>query len=226
MIDSDPSLQKAFDYREERISYWNSYERRRLSHYYHNEITRIYQFLVPPGQRVLELGCGGGDLLAGLKPARGVGIDFSPRMVARAEARHPELKVILGDVEKLRVEEKFDYVILSDLVNDLWDVQSVIDHLATVCDSRTRIIVNTYSRLWELPLSAARRLGLAHPLIAQNWLTVEDLDNMLYLAGFQTIRSWHEILFPAWLPMVSGFCNSYLARLFPFRFAALSNFMV
>ncbi|HXN87053.1 MAG TPA: glycosyltransferase [Candidatus Binataceae bacterium] len=225
MTHGNPS-DRALHYRDERISYWSSYERKRPGHYYHNEITRIYQYLVPPAQHVLELGCGEGDLLAALKPSRGVGIDFCPQMVARAEARHPELKFFLGDVAELGLEEQFDYVILSDLINDLWDVQSVIEHIAPICNPRTRIILNTYSRLWEVPLSAARRLGLVHPSIAQNWLTVEDLDNMLYLAGFQTIRTWHEILFPVWLPGVSGVCNSYLARLFPFRFAALSNFMV
>ncbi len=217
---------KAVDYREERISYWNSYERRKSGLYYHDELTRIYQFLVAPGRRVIELGCGEGDLLAALKPSRGVGVDFSPKMIARAEARHPELKIVLGDVQELRFEEKFDYVILSDLVNDLWDVQSAIERIAAVCESGTRIIINTYSRLWEFPLAAARGLGLAHPYIAQNWLTVEDLENILYLAGFQSIRHWQEILLPAWIPGVARFCNSYLARMFPFRFAALTNFIV
>lgn len=93
---------KALRYRAERISYWNNYERRRPGRYYHEEIRRIYQFLVPPGLRVLELGCGEGDLLAALKPRRGVGIDFSPRMVERARANYPQLEVFLGDVHDLK----------------------------------------------------------------------------------------------------------------------------
>jgi len=226
MSNNFPSGSKQLHYREERISYWNAYKRRKLSCYYHDEITRIYKFLVPPGRRVLELGCGEGDLLAALKPARGVGVDFSPRMIARANARHPELTNVIGDVHELRLEEKFDYVILSDLVNDLWDVQSAIGQLAPLCESGTRIIINTYSRLWELPLSAARKLGLAHQFIAQNWLTVDDLDNILYLAGFQSIRHWKEILLPTWIPGVARFCNSFLARMAPFRFAALTSFIV
>src|SRR5208283_1314141 len=160
MTDDHASTAKALRYREKRISYWNNYERRRPGRYYHEEIRRIYQFLVPPGLRVLELGCGEGDLLAALKPRRGVGIDFSPRGCERARTSHPELEVIPGDVHDLRLDETFDYVILSDLVNDLWDVQSVIEHLSPVCEPSTRIIINSYSRLWELPLSAARRLGL------------------------------------------------------------------
>jgi SAM-dependent methyltransferase len=118
---------KARRYREERIDYWDRYERRRPTRYYHDELTRIYQFLIPPNQRVLELGCGDGDLLAALKPSHGVGVDFSPDVVRHAKARHPELKIILADVHQFSIDEKFDYVILSDLVNDLWDVQTCVE---------------------------------------------------------------------------------------------------
>ena len=45
---------------------------------------KFMQFLIPPGKRILELGCGRGDLLAGLQPSYGVGVDFSPKTVARA----------------------------------------------------------------------------------------------------------------------------------------------
>jgi len=217
---------KVHRYREQRIDYWNNYERRGPSRYYHEELTRIYQFLVPPGCRVLELGCGEGDLLAALKPSHGVGIDFSPKMIRQAEGRHADLDFILADVHELRLEDKFDYVVLSDLINDLWDVQTVIEQIAPVCDAGTRVLINSYSRIWELPLSAVRSLGLANPLIAQNWLTVEDVQNILYLAGFETIRSWQEILFPLRLPLIDRLCNSYLARLFPFRLAALTNFVI
>ncbi len=225
-VDSYSLANKASRYRAERINYWDNYHRRKLGRYYHEEIARIYRFLIPTGQRVLELGCGEADLLAALEPARGVGIDFSPKMAAYAEERHPGLSIIAGDVHDLDLEEKFDYVILSDLVNDLWDVQAVFERVAKVCEPGTRIIINSYSRLWEMPLSAARGIGLIHPFIAQNWLTVEDLDNILYLAGFPSIRSWAEILLPARIPGVARFCNSYLARMLPFRIAALTNFIV
>jgi len=53
--------QKAALYRDERITYWNSYSRRKSSNYYHRRLTEIYQFLIPPDQRVLEMGCADGD---------------------------------------------------------------------------------------------------------------------------------------------------------------------
>src|SRR5260370_34240267 len=104
--------QKAALYRDERITYWNSYTRRKSSNYYHRRLTEIYQFLIPPGQRVLELGCGEGDLIAALKPSTGVGVDFSPEMIARARNRHPEVEFLLQDVHELNVSGTFDYIFI------------------------------------------------------------------------------------------------------------------
>ena len=51
---------------------------RECARYYHVLLQKYFAFLVPPDVRVLELGCGLGDLLAAVKPAHGVGVDFSP----------------------------------------------------------------------------------------------------------------------------------------------------
>ena len=59
--------------------------------YFHEQDRRYMRFLVPAGSRVLELGCGIGDLLAALEPSAGLGIDFSPAMIAMARQRHPTL---------------------------------------------------------------------------------------------------------------------------------------
>lgn len=57
------------------------------------------RFLVPEGQRVLDLGCGGGDLLASLKPAYGVGVDISEKSIAIATGNFPGLEFATGDME-------------------------------------------------------------------------------------------------------------------------------
>ena len=151
---------------------------------------RTYRSIIPEGQRVLELGCGEGDLLAALKPSVGFGVELDPEMVRRAERRHPELRFIAADAEDVALDRKFDYIILSDLVNGLWNVQKLFDNLGPLCLPSTRVVINTYSRLWELPLAGVKRLKLASPVLGKNWLTVQDLSNMLYLSGFELIRHW------------------------------------
>ena len=88
---------------------------RRRNSGYHAWITSLHRFQIPPGSRVLEIGCGSGDLLAALSPARGVGADISPQMIALARSRHPKLRFGAVAGEQLALDETFDYVVLSDL---------------------------------------------------------------------------------------------------------------
>lgn len=76
------------------IDYYNrtAPERQRHKHmrrYYHRSLERYFSFIIPPGSRVLEIGCGTGELLAAMRPAYGVGIDFSERMIEIARQTLP-----------------------------------------------------------------------------------------------------------------------------------------
>lgn len=194
---------------------------------YHQRIQRIYQNIIPPGSTILELGCGEGDLLAALQPAIGIGVDFSGEMIRKAAGKHPSLTFLQGDVHKVgSIDRKFDYIILSDLVNELWDVQEVLSGLHRLSSAKTRIIINSYSRVWELPLWITNKLSLANPVINQNWLTNIDLMNLLQLSGFEPIHSWQEILLPLNIPLLAPFLNRFLVRLWPFNHFALTNFLM
>jgi len=223
-------IEKALNYQKARRAHWDRIaDKNRTSSpaaYYHRRLTRVYQFLVAPHQKVLEIGCAMGDLLHELKPSLGVGIDLSRNMVKQAAKRHPGINFIQSDAHDLCLTEEFDIIILSDLVNDLWDVQKVFEQIKERAAPRTRIIINTYSRLWELPLSLAQHFGLASPLLPQNWLTVEDLTGLLNIADMEVIRHWAEVLWPLDTPVMARIFNRFLAKSWPFRYFDLVNFIV
>ena len=198
----------------------------RFNRTYHRRLAEIFRFLIPSGNRVLEVGSGIGDLLAAVAPSHGVGVDFSPRMIAIARGRHPELTFIEADALQLSLDGTFDYIILSDLVNDLWDVQLALTRLQSLCHSGTRIILNFYSHLWAVPRSIAQGLGLAKRLLHQNWLTVGDMHNLLGLAGFEVIRRWEEVLCPLPIPGVATVANKVLVKSWPFKIGAMTNFII
>lgn len=219
------------EYRSQRIKLWDKiaimYNPDRLpGKYYHQRISQIYQFLIPPGRRVLELGCGKGDLLAALKPSRGVGLDFSPEMIAQACKRHPALEFHCADAHTFELDGAFDYVILSDLINDVWDLQQILVNIKKVCHPGTRIVLNYYSRLWQPILSLVQNLGLAIPQRQQNWLANEDVENFMELAGFDVIRLWHEFSFPLPVPFISALFNKMLVKLWPINQLGLANMVI
>jgi len=73
----------------------------------------LLDLLAPaPGERVLDLGCGTGDLTQQLAAAgaRPFGIDASNDMVNEARRKHPNLSFEVGDGQELRFEAEFDAV--------------------------------------------------------------------------------------------------------------------
>jgi SAM-dependent methyltransferase len=217
------------EYQRTRIAHWNGVARKRDAWHgwggaYHARLAEVFQFLTSPGLRILEIGCGQGDLLAALRPASAVGLDFAPEMISRGRKRHPYIEFVEADAHDLSsIDERFDVIIFSDLVNDLWDVQTVFQQARRLCLPWTRLIVNFHSGLWQLPLTVAQRLNLAAPMLPQNWLTPEDIHGMLRLAGFESIRLWHEVLLPI---SFGGIFNKLLVRFWPFTQLALANFMI
>lgn len=216
-------------YQQTRISHWDKIAIKRdswqgMGRWYHQRLTEIYKFLVTPNQRILEIGCGMGNLISQLNPSHGVGIDFSSEMIERAKKQNPHIEYHQLDAHDLsNLKSEFDVIIFSDTINDLWDVQRALEQVKKFCKPHTRIILNFYSHLWQLPLNIAQTFNVASPLLSQNWLTVEDVNNLLRLSGFETIRNSQEVLFP--LPLGS-LANRYLVKLFPFNNFALSNFIV
>lgn len=218
-------------FRNEHERFWDEYANAidhwdKIRGYYQARLIHTYRFVIPPGMRVLELGCAQGDLLAAVQPSFGVGIDLSARMIDRAQAKFPHLTFLHADAHEFISNEKFDFIILSDLVNDLWDVQRVLELIAHHSVPSTRVVLNFYSRLWEFPRKLAETLHLAKPQLVQNWLTREDMRNLLYLAGFETIRGFSEILWPLRTPGLDTLCNRYFGKLGLFSWMGITNFIV
>lgn len=188
---------------------------REANRFYQRLLRKHFAFLIPAGQRVLEVGCSLGDLLAAVKPARGVGVDFSPKMIECARQRHPGCEFHVADAAEFTSSEKFDYIILSDLVNDLPDVQAVFEKLRGLANPRTRLVVNFFNNLWRPLLGLGEKLGLKAPTPPPNWLSSADVQNLLHLAGWEMVKQDPRILWPVRTPLLDTIFNRWLAPLLP-----------
>jgi SAM-dependent methyltransferase len=197
--------------------------------YYNRYLEKHFSFLVPPGKRVLELGCGTGDLLNALKPSFGLGIDFSPAMLKIASSRFSHLHFVEANAEELNLPcltHPFDYVIISDLFHTAYDVQKVLEKLRNYTHARSGIIISNFSYLWEQPLKLLERTRLKQRSPVANWLSADDVKNLLVVAGFQLIRHERKLLFPMYLPVFSHVVNKYIANLPIINHLCLVNFFV
>jgi ubiquinone/menaquinone biosynthesis C-methylase UbiE len=195
-----------------------------LNAYYWRDIYQYVDYFIDEESSVLEIGCGTGELLHNLKAKKKTGIDFSEGMIQEAQSKYPDIQFITGEAENLDDSVKYDVIILSNLVGYLHDVQAVFTELNKVCHERSKIIVNYYSKLWEPALSVAEKLGLKTPGPQQNWLTQQDLNNLLYLAGFDVYRNNRRMLLPLYIPILSPLLNRYIAKLPIFKSFCINHF--
>lgn len=193
---------------------------------YHEQVERIAAFHVPPGARVLEIGCGSGDLLAALRPSVGVGVDLSEAMVELARSRHPGLRFEVTAGEDLDLGVAFDYVVLSDLVPYVHDLLALFEAIAAHSHARTRVVVNSYSRAWRPIIRLAELLRLKPAKPIRNWVSQHDVRNLLVLSGFEPIASEQRILFPKRVPLLTTLLNGVVANVWPLNHLTLTWWIV
>ncbi len=193
---------------------------------YHELVTAVHQAIVQPNASVLEIGSGTGDLLAALEPRRGVGVDVSEGMVELARERHPELRFETEAGEEIELGETFDYVILSDLLPFVDDLLALFRRVAKHSHRDTRIVVHSYSQLWRPVISVLELLRLKSRVPIRNWVAQQDVENLLQLAGLESVSTTRRILLPLRIPFLSGFCNGFLANLWILRHLCLTYWIV
>lgn len=202
---------------------------RRIHRTYFSELRRFYQFSIPANTRVLEVGCGTGRLLASIDAEEGLGIDRDPESIKVAASIHRENSALEFKVMDIETPdwsgiEPFDYIILSDVVPLVEDIQTALENLKQVCRPSTRIILNFHNNLWFPLLRLASMLGLRKKNPQENWLSMQDVRNLLYLSGYQTITETTRVLLPLNIPMITPFFNRFLAKMPVLRHFCLTCF--
>ena len=104
---------------------------------------------IGPSDRVLDLGCGAGDLTADLRAAAGcvIGVDVAEAALRRARARHPELTFLLSGIDgELPLQDNvFDVVWASEVIEHVADTARWMSEARRVLRPGGRLLLTTPS---------------------------------------------------------------------------------
>lgn len=207
----DKVAQSQKNYRKKRSYYWDS-------------ITSYCDYFIEPELSVLEIGCGTGELLGKLRATTKVGIDFSPKMIEQAQKQFPDIQFKVMDAHNLQLNQKFDIIIISNLIGYLEDVQKSFSELHQVTHEHTKIIVTYYNYVWQPLITFAEWIRIKKKAPSQHWMSSFDIKNLLYISGFETFKQNRQMLIPFNIPLVSYLFNTIVSRLPLINHLALNQF--
>lgn len=214
-LETEPSLSPSLAFHFDWVATHDT-GARRAQRGFHAQLKAHFRHHIPAGSRVIEVGCGAGDLLAAVEPSYGLGIDFSPAMVEKARTRHaavPSLEFRVAAADQIPSAEPFDHIILDYLTGYLDDIQAVFERLHACAHPRTRLHLTSLNTLWAPVLRLATRTGRVMPQPPSAWLSDGDLVNLLELSGWEVVRFERLQLCPWQVPGVAAACNRFGVRL-------------
>lgn len=157
---------------------------------------------ISAGERVLDIGCGIGAVahdVASRSGALVVGVDMNEQNLAVARERyaHPNVRYVYGDVLKTLPDERFDVVVLSNVLEHLPGRPEFLRRVGRTCAApRFLIRVPLFERDWRVALK--KELGIEYRLDATHEIeyTLESFEHEMAEAGmkihYMEVR-WGEI---------------------------------
>lgn len=196
---SDESRQRLLQDREA-FRRWNEEMARRYDpeayHDHPNRLVRAIERLrvrrllalldAAPGQRVLEVGCGAGNILAALPDTRRSGLDLSPWLLEKARARlGPAVDLREGWAEALPyADASFDRVYASEVLEHVADPAAVLREMRRVVTPDGRVVVSFPN---EALIDRVKDLLVAVGL----WRWFADDRGEGYVASQRMQDEWH-----------------------------------
>jgi hypothetical protein len=167
--------------------------------------------------------------------ARYIGLYARPEdRLVEVDAPNDELRSAMPTARSLRSDEPAfdaelrtaDFVLLNGVLHYQKDIQPYLESIRRVMSNDARLIVVYYSALWRPLASLATWLHWRGRTPEQNWLAHSDIDNLLYLAGFEVVRRDPKVLLPLAIPLLSGLFNRFLAPLPVLSSLCMTNLVV
>lgn len=183
--------------------------------FFHECLAAVLSGHIRRGDRVLDLGCTDGQVITRSEAGEIVGIDIDARAICEATDRYPQHRFIEGSVEETDLQQlgQFDVIVMSGLLEQLYDIQTVLDKVAAVAAPRTRLVVASYSRVAQPVLRLFELAGFRRRPSAFNWVPPSEVKNMLEQCGFEVVTTEPRILLPFRVPVLSKLVNRWLAPL-------------
>jgi SAM-dependent methyltransferase len=145
---------------------------------------------VAPTDRLLDVGCDDGEIVARLKATERVALDLNPR------CPDPDVRLMCADARRLPVPTgEFDTVLAFDIIEHIEDDRAVLAELVRAMTGQGTLWLSTPAadfRIFPAFLTPRANRGFGH---VRNGYTLDDLRGRLPANVRIEMRYWNEPVF-------------------------------
>lgn len=181
--------------------------------YYYSSLKDFYGNVIPVNSNVLEIGCGTGEIINSVKPKTGVGLDISEEMIKAAKKKFPYIEFIACDVEKYASTNKFEYIIMCDLLDHVDDIEGLFKEMDKVAKIGTKIVITTINPIWNRLLRVAEKLRLKMPEGPHRFISISCVADLLEKYFYKMESQDYFLMIPFYIPGISYVFNKYIANI-------------
>ncbi len=184
---------------------------------YYRFLKSLVSQSIPASQRrrVLDVGCGTGQVLAVLAPQAGLGVDESPAMIEQARLRwadRPELAFQVADAASVATLGSFDAVVCTDVLEHAGNWPAVVDALAAACRAGGLVALTTPNPRWAPLLWLLEKLRLKMREGPHRYVDASAVAGRLRALGFSIREASTHLLLPARLAGLGPLLSRAAAR--------------
>jgi 2-polyprenyl-3-methyl-5-hydroxy-6-metoxy-1,4-benzoquinol methylase len=176
--------------------------------------------------KVLDAGCGDGYWLYRLNNLSGTeftGIDYNPLRVERAKKTVPNARILETDINNFAANEKFDVILLNQVIEHIKDDTSLLVHLKSILTNKGVLIVGTTNEGSFLQQYMLRKTGAFNITDHIHFYTEKEIVKKIRNSGFRIEKIMREVFYPGndklyyWLTArrIGFMILEFLAWLFP-----------
>ncbi len=137
----------------------------------------LVELLAPKaGERILDLGCGTGQLTKRIADAGAtvIGVDHSPEMIRQAKANYPEIRFEVGDAREFAFDEPFDAIFSNAVLHWVKPPERAVERLSDGLKPAGRLVAEFGGKgnvdvIMRALRGAARELGFDELAAVDPW---------------------------------------------------------
>lgn len=178
--------------------------------YYYESLKKLLGSIIPKKQKVLEVGCGTGDLLASLNPKYGYGMDISLQMIKIADIKYNHEKSL--KFSTILPSDYFEYIFMTDVIEHLEKPLETFGQVVKLMDKNSKFIITMANPIWEPLLMIWEKLGLKMEEGPHRRIRYKDIKILCEKVGMKVVKHDYKLLMPIKVPFVTDFVNKYLEK--------------